>query len=132
MNTLTDFITRTGVTLTAVRTARNPHMDDSESMDNWRCVLRRGRRSMVVHFSKGVGHHGAAPTVDEVLDCLASDAASVENASGFEDWCNDLGYGTDSRKAERTYREIGRQAERLKAVLGDEDYETLLWKTERR
>lgn len=131
MATLSEFIEQAGVSMTAESTYRNPHMDDRQDMDHWRCVLRRGRKSMVVYFSKGIGHHGAEPTVEEVLDCMASDASGVENARSFEDWCGEYGYSADSRKAERTYKTIERQAKRLKDVLGNEDYDVLLWHTER-
>lgn len=124
-------IERAGITLTAKQTARNPHMDESRDMDHWRCVLRRGKKTMVVYFSKGYGYKGAAPKVDEVLDCLASDAAGFENAQSFEDWCSEYGYDTDSRKAERAYKAVERQASRLAKVLSVEDYDALLWHTER-
>jgi hypothetical protein len=109
----------------------NPHMDGSDRMDNWRCKLRCGRRAMTVYFSKGFGHNGKEPDVAEVLDCLASDAASVENAGSFEDWCGEYGYDTDSRKAEATYRLIEKQAAKLKALLGADEYKLLLFHTER-
>ena len=51
-----------------------------------------------------------APHAADVLSCLISDAQSV--GSSFEDWCADLGYDFDSRKAYRTYeacREVDRQ-----------------------
>ena len=80
----------------------NPNMNDA-SMDHWRCRLRNDGKSMTVYFSKGSGHNGAAPTLEEVLETLASDASGVDNARDFEDWCSEYGYDTDSRTAERTY-----------------------------
>jgi hypothetical protein len=87
---------------------------------------------MTLTFSKGIGHHGAEPTVTEVLGCLASDASGVENAGGdFEEWCSEYGYDTDSRTAERIFKACQHQANRLKSFLGDEAFEQLLWHTER-
>ena len=43
MQTLEKFIAAAGITIHSKRTAGNPHMDDSDNMDNWRCVLRAGR-----------------------------------------------------------------------------------------
>jgi len=71
------------------------------------------------------------PDAAHVLDCLASDASSYENAQSFEDWASEFGYDTDSRKAERIYRIVKRQAEQLKRTLGDEAYQELLWNTKR-
>jgi hypothetical protein len=83
-------------------------------------------------FSKGSGHNGEAPTVAEVLDCLASDAAGIENARDFEDWCSEYGYDTDSRKNARAYRACKRQAIALNRIMGNDGlYERLLFHTER-
>jgi hypothetical protein len=73
----------------------------------------------------GSGHKGKQPTVADVLDCLASDSAGVENADSFEGWCSEYGYDTDSRKALATYKQCEKQADRLKSLVGAA-YETLL------
>lgn len=41
------------------------------------------------------------PSLDDVLFSLILDGSACENS--FEDWCNDFGYSTDSRKALKTY-----------------------------
>lgn len=71
------------------------------------------------------------PETASVLDCLASDAASYDNARDFEDWCADFGMDTDSRKAARTYRVCGEQAKALRHFLGNLAYQELLFNTER-
>lgn len=81
---------------------------------------------MTIVFSMGRGHNGKEPDAASVLDCLASDASTLENASGFEDWAVELGYDSDSRKAERTYRAIQQQTERLRQFLGTAAFDTLL------
>jgi hypothetical protein len=132
--TLNQLINETGITLTSERVSNNPHMDGSERMNNYKVKLRAkhlGNATMRLYYSKGYGHNGAEPTADEVLDCLASDASFVVNSRSFEDWCADLGYDTDSRKAEKTFKTCERQAERLQKFLGTEYYETLLWNIER-
>lgn len=55
-----------------------------------------GRTATTAHVAK-------APTLDMVLSSLASDANAYLNADGFEGFCEDFGYDTDSRAAERTY-----------------------------
>lgn len=108
----------------------NPNMADPNWQANhYKVILKTGRKQFTTYFSQGYGISGE-PTVEGVLDCLASDAAGFENAQSFEDWANEYGYDTDSRKAEKTYNIIGRQAKRLKNFLGNK-YETLLWDTER-
>lgn len=95
------FIKAVGITMSSESTDHNPHMDDSDNMDNWKCVLRTPGKKMTLYFSKGIGHEGRRPTAAEVLDCLRSDASSVDNAHSFEDWASDFGYSEDSRKALR-------------------------------
>ncbi len=97
-------------------TDSNPSMPDP-SMDHYKCTLFNDGRQMVVFFSKGSGHKGAEPTLDEVLECLASDCAQL---GSFEDWCSDFGFDSDSRKAERTYNAIVKQEAALRRLLGDE------------
>lgn len=92
--------------------------------------IGRGRRSFGLYFSQGSGIRDV-PGAATVLDCLASDAASYENTKDFEDWASEFGYDTDSRKAERTYRMVKRQAEQLKRTIGEDAYNELLWNTER-
>ncbi len=128
--TLDAFIKSAGLTMTAGRTDSNPNMDSSTAMDHWKVTIRAGRSRMSTVFSMGYGHKGNAPTLADVLDCLASDASSVAQAD-YDEWARDMGYDTDSRKAERTYKACVRQGEKLKRLLGDSAYETLLYHTER-
>ena len=59
------------------------------------------------------------PEFDSVLWSLSMDS-SVIDAGGFEQWAADLGYDTDSRKAEVIYRECLDIALKLRAALGNE------------
>jgi hypothetical protein len=86
-------------------------------------TLKRGHsKSMTVPFFQGMAHT-KAPSAADVLSCLLSDA-SVEDATSFEDWCSDFGYDTDSRQAEKTYRDCLFQTKELRAFLG-EHFDTL-------
>lgn len=99
-------------------------------MWHFKCRIKAGRRAFGLYFSqgRGISHE---PSLADVLDCLASDAAGYENAQDFEQWADEYGYDTDSRKAEKTYRAVKRQAEQLKRTIGDDAYSELLWNTER-
>lgn len=128
--TLADFIGAHRITCGSTPTTSNPNIDpDGPPMDHWRCELQRAGRRWTVYFSVGKGHKGAPPTCADVLDCLASDSCGVDQS--FEDWAADLGYDTDSRKAERTFRICQEQARKLKAILGPDAYQELLYETER-
>lgn len=71
------------------------------------------------------------PDAAGVLDCLASDCASVENVRSFEEWAEEFGYDTDSRRALETYRACERLNAALARFLGGSAYGVLLWETER-
>lgn len=89
-------------------------------------TLHHHGRDMRVSFGQGAGHVDA-PTVADVLECLASDAATYDQADRFdEDWARDYGYDPDSRDAERTYRAVKAQTERFRALLG-EDYDAVVY-----
>mgnify|MGYP001612760041 CR=1 FL=1 len=104
--------------------------------DRYRCRFNRiddgGEvRWLTTPFSMGIGHAGRAPEAHEVLSCMADDEAGVENTPQFEEWAPEYGYDPDSRKAETTYRVCVRQQVSLRAFLGHELYETLLWDCDR-
>lgn len=130
MNTA-EFVKTNKITTTAKRVKSNPNFQDQETpMNHFVVVLQWNGDLMRVPFSQGLGLSGV-PTAEDVLDCLASDAASVENAKSFEDWANDFGYDTDSRQAEKTYNICKTQACELETFLGKELYAQLLWSVKR-
>jgi hypothetical protein len=138
MQTLNQFIAKHGITAECQWADRNPNMDDKEwSRDSthYRVTLTirdgKRRRKMQTYFSMGSAHT-KEPSAADVLDCLASDASGYDNAQSFEEWARDYGYDPDSRKAEKTYKTIAKQSERLKQWLGNPDeYQHLLFDTER-
>ena len=56
--------------------------------------------------------HPKKPTLDDVLHSLVNDA-EAENMS-FQDWCDNFGYDTDSRKALDLYLLCQENAQRLR------------------
>lgn len=67
------------------------------------------------------------PSLDDVIESIVSDA-QAENES-FDDWCANLGYSTDSRKALETYILCQESAKKLrKAGINIEAERERLWK----
>ncbi len=110
------------VTITSTRTNSNPCMD--ANMDHWKVTMKYFGRQMTLVFSKGYGHHGAEPNVQEVMSCLFSNASLIKNARNFYEWCNDLGFHCEDRKARRIYAACLSQAKKLQQFAGD-DYDML-------
>ena len=65
---------------------------------------------------RAYGEKKYRPTAADVLGCLISDFTSIGRT--FEDWASDLGYDTDSRKAERTYLLVQSQAVTFRRLAG--------------
>jgi hypothetical protein len=133
-HTLASFIKRNGLSMKAEHAEENPSMRDFEG-DHWKVIIEKGSKGnghrMTTYFSKGTGHEGREPKLKEVLDCIVSDAVSVENSNSLEDWARDLGYDEDSRKAEKIFKTCLRGAKKLRRLLGTETYKELLFDTER-
>lgn len=131
------FVNRHGIHIRSEWTDHNPHIDqDSDrNMNHWKCTLTRyedgKRRQMTVTFSMGLAHEGE-PKADQVIECLAADAASIENANTFEEWVSEfyildeLLY-SEAKRLERTYKASVRQTDSLRRFLGEDLYDVALW-----
>jgi hypothetical protein len=79
---------------------------DDEGWENHTYLirLRCDGRYMDTPWHQGLGITDD-PTAESVLENMLSSAQGVEYAS-FEEWAEDYGYDTDSRKAEQTYNAV--------------------------
>ena len=75
----------------------------------------RGRETKEVLYSMGAAHK-APPDAASILCSLVSDANGTDQS--FEDWADDSGYDSDSRKAEGTYKACLAIRYDLRKVLG--------------
>jgi len=88
--------------------------------------------SMITPWMQGLGHDSKVIDVAEVVDSLISDVWSYREAGSFEDWAGEYGYDTDSRKAEKSYNEIGAMADDVIRVMGGaEQFEYVATEIER-
>lgn len=122
--TVSDFVTAHKISMDSVAVNDRPDGLMNEKMNHWKCTLKMGKKRMTLYFSQGYGiQHD--PTTEDVLNCLLADANGMDYQVGFEDWCRDYGYDTDSRTAEKTYKAIVHQSKRLGQFLGDKLQEAL-------
>lgn len=129
MATLEQFIEKYHVKMSHKSSDNNPYWDSQIQANHYKVILRCQRRQYTTVYSMGIGI-GHAPELNEVLDCLASDAAGV-NGRSFEEWANDYGFDPDSIKAHEIYRACRRTSKNLSRLLGNKAYQDLLWDTER-
>lgn len=123
--TLNEFIAKWGIKLKEIEPVdENPNMDTSAPMYHYRMTLSMGGRELSTFLSTGTGWE-REPNAYDLLECLISDASGWDQSRSFEEWAEDYGYDTDSRKAERIYKTIGTEAMRLKEFLGEAYSEAL-------
>lgn len=120
--TFKEFINRHRITADVNPTDSNPNMEDFKGY-HYSVKLKHGRKSMLVPFSVGYGWD-REPTVADVLECMQSDISGSDES--FENWCANLGYDSDSRKAEKIYKAVQSQSKRLLKLLGPAAWADLL------
>lgn len=60
------------------------------------------------------------PTAADVISCLLLDLSTIDHCDSFEEWADELGYDSDSRKAEATWRKLEAEAPKLREFFGDD------------
>ena len=88
----------------------------------------RGTRSLdQAAYDKLIEHHapgGFVADAGDVLDCLLRDAQGTDEP--FESWASDLGYDTDSRKAEAVFHACRETAAKLRRWIGPVELERVV------
>lgn len=94
-----------------------PTMDEWAAVE-WECEKGKAVSPLAQH---SFGLHGSKPIQPDSLDVLYSLASDsdVINCGTFEEWASNLGYDTDSRKAEAIYRACLEIALKLRNGLGE-------------
>ena len=128
--TFQEFIKKNKLSITSKRADGTPS-NWSKDSKSWLCSVQRGEhigecnfRVMSFEYHTGSAIEGP-PKLADLLYCLAMDASAKEEEC-FEDWAENLGYDTDSRKAEKTYQACLKNADDLCYLLGNDAFNTLL------
>src|SRR5271166_1817355 len=100
-----------------------PYNETFAESEGYTVTLRYQGRQMTVPFYMGPALC-REPEAAEVLECLISDTMLGEQT--FEDFCGDLGYDTDSRKAEASWAQCRSIAPRVRKLLGA-DFERIAY-----
>lgn len=115
-----------GVVYSCRKVDARPDAHMAEMPRHFHCVITRGNRKGMAYsfyFSQGEAHT-ASPTLIDCLSCLLSDASSVDRAS-FNDWADDMGYDTDSRKAFAIYEACQATATALATLFTKQEIDDL-------
>ena len=120
--TLDEFITKYNITMDAEYAENNPNMDGERTMNHYLVTLHHDKREYSLYFSQGLGIKHK-PTAKSVLESVLLDVSCVESGQTFEDFCSELGYDTDSRRAERIYNACLKERDQIGELFGPEVYE---------
>lgn len=116
--TWADFRKKYAVTSTFEWTPTNPHMADSNRMNNYKVTLKYQGRQFTLYFSKGVGLQGG-PTTKEVIECLAMDMRCIEG--GLDEFVDSMGY--EYREGKKVFDTIENQSAKMFKLLGFEAFQ---------
>lgn len=81
-------------------------------------------RSATFDYGSSVHNYneGIEPKKEDLLYCLVSDYNSPNN---FENFCDEFGYDQDSRKAEKIFKAIQKEATKLDKIFPNREIEDL-------
>jgi hypothetical protein len=98
--------------------------DDKQCRDIYKVSFRRGKNSFSLTFGQSInestGNGGNAPTSYDVVSCLQK-----YDAGSFQNFCGDFGYDEDSRSAEKIYKAVCKEFEKVSNFFTDEEIEQL-------
>lgn len=114
-----------GVKVTVKFTGHRPYFtDDDDARDVFRVRLSRGRKSYSFDFGQSLtystGDGRNPPTVYSIVTCLERN-----DPGSFEQFCSEFGYDTDSRRAERAWKQVAAQYKRLTDLFTPEELDRL-------
>lgn len=101
---------------------------------SWNVVFSRpvlnSERKITIRFHMGPALE-REPTAEDVLSCVALDAAGTENARNLADWMSDCGFDQEDRlKAAETYKATLDQTKKLRSWLDDKLFDELVWRVD--
>ncbi|KWW17954.1 hypothetical protein AS888_20805 [Peribacillus simplex] len=93
--------------------------DGDRTYNVYKTTIKYSSKQMTIPFDMKLGL-SREPEEGDVISSLVLDMWAYESVADFKNFCNELGYDTDDRRAEEIYRECGRNGKKLKNLLGDD------------
>ena len=129
-----DFLKDCKVKMSVKHTGFKPHfVDDKVSRNCYRVTFSRvlvttsgsgtnleEYKEFSVSFGQSIAEGLKTPTAYDVLTCLTKyEPGTLEN------FCSDFGYDTDSKKAEKTYKAVVKEWEKVSSFFSESELEQL-------
>lgn len=110
-----DFAKATGTKLTILFKQFRKFFDsDLQARYVFKCKLTRNRKSYTFFFGQSIANGSTPPTMYDILACMTK-----SDPGTLEEFCDEFGYDTDSRKAERVYRMCCHEWDAMQRLFGD-------------
>ncbi len=96
--------------------------DDTEPRDIYLITLNRGYREFSFKFGQSINNNEKQikPTAYDFLSCVEK-----YGYINFEDFCNEFVYDKDSRKAEKTFKAVQEEFNKIRMLFNDLEIEKL-------
>ncbi len=91
--------------------------------NKYKARITYNKKSMTTKFYTGRGWE-RNPELEDILGSILQDTIYLDY--GFDDFANEMGYDTDSRKAKKIYKEIQEQSKKINRIFSKEEQEELL------
>lgn len=115
-----------GVVMSSIKISSRPDGLDSNfdpAGTHWKVLIKRNKAEFETYYSMGSAHT-LPPDVEDVFYSLLSDVQGVDGET-FEDWADNLGMDSDSRKAEKMFKACQDTALRLGLLFTPKELEQL-------
>ena len=90
--------------------------DNDTTRDIWRLSLTQGSKRYSVRFGQSIASCGEEPRPYDLLTCITKCDPGT-----LSDFCGEFGYDTNSRRAEKTYKAVLKDWERVEAFFSAEE-----------
>jgi hypothetical protein len=118
------FAKKTGLKLSILESDYKSHFaeDKKSGVYRWvfKCRLSVGKKSYTFDFGQSIANGGEEPNLYDILSCLEK-----YGYEDFEDFCSNLGYDSDSRTAEKTFKAVQREYTAICRLFTSEQIEEL-------
>ena len=94
-----------------------------QTANKYKARITYNKKSMALPYFTGCSWQ-REPDLEDILGTLLTDAAYYDYS--FYDFAREMGYDLDSRKAEKIYKEIQKQTEKLNRIFSEEEQEEML------
>lgn len=94
--------------------------DETFTRDVWWVTLKNARHRYRFTFGQSQARQGIKPTTYDILACVEK-----YDPGTFEDFCSNMGYDTDSRRAEKTYKAVVKEWQNIRTLFTSEELEQL-------